>query len=58
MPSRITVLKVKREHDRQMINEEDWSAELHLETKNWYGCVIVKHGGFFTGSTLAGCQNT
>jgi hypothetical protein len=39
MPSRITVLKVKREHDRQMINEEDRSAELHLDQKLVWVCV-------------------
>ena len=33
----------KREHDQQLISEDDWLAELDLETKTWYGHVIVEH---------------
>ena len=33
------------EHNQRLINEDCRLAELDLETKNWYGGVIFKHGG-------------
>jgi len=34
----------KREHDQQLINEDGRLEKLDLETKNWYGRLIVKNG--------------
>ena len=33
-----------REHDQQPINEDGRLEKLDLETKNWYGHLIVKNG--------------
>ena len=34
----------KREHDQQLINEDEQLEKLDLETKNWCGRLIVKNG--------------
>ena len=34
----------KREHDQQRIHEDGRLEKLDLETKNWYGRLIVKNG--------------